>query len=86
MNTTLAKILVNASLTGVAIALVALLWFMMQSYNTTVGNHIDHSTQAIIQNTEILTKLESSVGASIDVQKEQIGVLRELRDIIRFNK
>lgn len=86
MDTKLTKILLNAGVTGLALALVGLLWFMMQSYNNTVGNHIDHSTEAIIQNTEILTQLEASVEASNDTQKETVQVLRELKDVIRYDR
>lgn len=86
METKLAKTLVSMGVTGIAIALIALIWFLIQSNNTIVGNHIDHSTEAIIQNTKVLTELTASVTNSNEVQGETVQVLRELKDVIRYGQ
>ncbi len=86
MDTKLTKILLNAGITGIAIGLIALIWFLVQSNNAIVGNHIDHSTQAINKNTEVLTKLGASVETFNDNQQAQTEVLRELKDVIRYGQ
>ena len=63
----------------VAIVLVGLVWFVIKGQNTIVGNHINHNTKALIQ-------LEASIGTGNDIQKEQIQVLRELKEVIRYGK
>jgi len=46
---------------GVCIALVAALVYLIKAFLKVVGNHINHSTEAIRQNTEVLSGLKEII-------------------------
>ncbi len=76
-NGKLVKILVNSGITGIALVVLAVLWFVVKDTNELIGNHMNENTKALI-------RLEATVDSSNDIQKEQIGVLRSLREVIRY--
>lgn len=80
------KLLIQGGAVGIALALIFLIWFIVQSKDKIVTNHIEHSTNAFIENTKALTSLTSSVVNFNENQKETTEVLRELKDVIRYGK
>ena len=46
---------------GVCIALVGALVYLIKAFLKVVGNHINHSTEAIKDNTEVLSSLKELI-------------------------
>jgi len=78
-NGKLLKIITQAGAVGLALALIGLVWYVIQGQNEIVSNHISHNTAALIQ-------LEESIDTGNDIQREQVQVLRELKEVIRFSR
>lgn len=57
------EVLAKYGSTGIAIALVALLWLIVRKVLKLVGNHIKH-------NTEALTKLSDSISQLSDTMED----------------
>lgn len=78
-TSTLVKTITAAGAIGLVLIMAFLLWFVIGKYDTTVSNHIQHST-------EVLVGLKSSIDTSNVIDKEQIQVMRELKEVIQYSR
>lgn len=73
------RVLTAAGGVVISLVLVYALIIVIQGQNEIVGNHIDHSTKALLQ-------LEASIAAGNVIQTTQVQVLRDLTEVIRFSR
>jgi len=78
-NGKILKIITQAGIGGIALILIGLVWFVIKGQNEIVTNHIQHNTEALIQ-------LDASIEAGNVIQTQQVQVLRDLTEVIRYSR
>ena len=67
---------------GIAIGLIGVIILLIKYYHKLVTNRINHNTEAITRNTEVMVGLENVIKNSCDAirdLKDEIKCLRQLR-------
>lgn len=69
----------TAVVAGIAVTLLRYLLKSSEQKNNIISNHIQHSIEAIIKNTDVLEKLDGSVRETLLMLTEMRETLRQLR-------
>lgn len=75
MNKTI-EIIKKGGIIAITAVLLFIIWQVIQGYQTTIGNHIEHNTSAWVEVKEVMI----GVGASVDANTTQLQRLETLID------
>ncbi len=67
---------------GICFLLIFLLAFFIKIVFKLIGNHMEHTTEAINKNTEVLSKTEEMLDQGLSATKENIQVTRDLKEFL----
>ena len=67
---------------GICLGLIILIAFIIRGLFKLVDNHIEHTNDAILENTKVLTSTKDLLNINILASKENIEVTRTLKDYL----